>query len=40
MSDVRLFITGNHADKPLPPARSVTLAGYVDDVRPWVARGA
>jgi hypothetical protein len=23
---------------PLPPARDVTLTGYVDDVRPWVAR--
>jgi len=36
--DVRLFITGDHAGKPLPPADSITLTGYVDDVRPLVAR--
>ena len=35
---MRLFITGNHASKPLPPTRNVTLTGYVDDVRPLVAR--
>ncbi len=36
--DVHLYITGNHADKPLPPADGVTRTGYVDDVRPLVAR--
>jgi len=35
---VRLFITGDHAGKSLPPAGNVTLTGYVDDVRPLVAR--
>jgi len=36
--DVRLSITGDHAGKPLPLAGNVTLTGYVDDVRPLVAR--
>jgi glycosyltransferase involved in cell wall biosynthesis len=35
--DVHLIITGNHADMPLPEAENVTLAGYVDDVRPYIA---
>ena len=38
MFDVCLFITGDHAGRPLPPAGNVTLAGYVDDVRPLMAR--
>lgn len=36
--DVRLTITGDHANLPLPPATNVTLAGFVDDVRPLVAQ--
>ena len=35
--EVSLTITGDHADKPLPAARNVTLTGFVDDVRPHVA---
>jgi glycosyltransferase involved in cell wall biosynthesis len=34
---VRLVITGDHANLPLPPAENVTLTGYIDDVRPAVA---
>jgi len=37
---VRLIITGDHADLPLPPADNVTLTGFVDDVRPLVAAAA
>lgn len=36
--DVRLAITGDHANLPLPPADNVTLTGFVDDVRPLIAR--
>ncbi len=36
LSGVHLTITGNHADKPLPPASNVTLTGFVDDVRPYI----
>jgi glycosyltransferase involved in cell wall biosynthesis len=35
--DVRLTITGDHADLPLPRAENVTLTGFVDDVRPLIA---
>ncbi len=35
--DVRLTITGDHANLPLPPADNVTLTGYVADVRPLIA---
>ena len=38
--EVELLITGDHAGKPLPPAASVTLTGFVDDVRPLVAGAA
>jgi glycosyltransferase involved in cell wall biosynthesis len=38
--DVRLTITGDHADRQLPPARNVSLTGLVDDVRPLVASSA
>jgi glycosyltransferase involved in cell wall biosynthesis len=34
---VRLSITGDHADLPLPPAGNVVLTGFVDDVRPLIA---
>jgi glycosyltransferase involved in cell wall biosynthesis len=36
--EVHLSITGNHAGLPLPPATGVTLTGFVDDVRPLIAR--
>jgi len=36
--EVRLTITGDHADLPLPPATNVTLTGLIDDVRPRVGR--
>lgn len=35
--DVQLSITGDHANLPLPPARNVTLTGFVPDVRPLIA---
>jgi glycosyltransferase involved in cell wall biosynthesis len=35
--EVRLTITGDHADRPLPPVDGVTLTGFVDDVRPLIA---
>jgi glycosyltransferase involved in cell wall biosynthesis len=35
---IRLTITGDHANLPLPPARNITLTGFVEDVRPLVAR--
>jgi glycosyltransferase involved in cell wall biosynthesis len=37
VTDVRLLITGDHADLPLPPTDNLTLTGFVDDVRPLVA---
>jgi polysaccharide biosynthesis protein PslH len=36
--DVHLTITGNHADLPLPPNAAITKTGFVDDVRPLIAR--
>jgi glycosyltransferase involved in cell wall biosynthesis len=36
--DVHLTITGNHQNRTLPPASNVTLTGFVDDVRPLIAR--
>lgn len=36
--EVRLTITGDHANRPLPPASNVILTGFVDDVRPVIAR--
>ncbi|MFN8487859.1 MAG: glycosyltransferase [Caldilineaceae bacterium] len=38
MPEVRLTITGEHANLPLPPASNLTLTGFVDDVRPLVAQ--
>ena len=35
--DVQLSITGDHANLPLPPANNVTLTGFVDDIRGWIA---
>jgi glycosyltransferase involved in cell wall biosynthesis len=35
--DIQLSITGDHANLPLPPANNVTLTGFVDDIRSWVA---
>lgn len=37
MPDVRLVITGDHADRPLPPTQNVELTGHVEDVRPYIA---
>lgn len=37
---VRLIITGDHADLPLPPADNVTLTGFVDDVRSLIEAAA
>lgn len=36
--DVHLTITGDHGNLPLPTRRGVTLTGFVDDVRPYIAR--
>lgn len=36
--DIHLIITGDHGGRPLPPATNVTLTGFVDDVRPIVAK--
>lgn len=36
--DVHLSITGNHANRPLPSTDNITLTGFVDDVRPLIAR--
>ena len=35
--DMQLSITGDHANLPLPPANNVTLTGFVDDIRSWIA---
>lgn len=35
--DAHLLITGDHAGLPIPNMRNVTLAGYVDDIRPLIA---
>ena len=35
--DIRLTITGDHNNLPLPPAANVTLTGFVDDVRPLIS---
>jgi len=34
---IRLVITGDHGDLPLPSTTNVTLTGYVDDVKPLIA---
>lgn len=34
---VRLIITGDHGNRPLPPASDVTLTGVVDDIREYIA---
>ncbi len=36
--DVNLTITGDHENLPLPYLDNVTLAGFVEDVRPLIAR--
>jgi glycosyltransferase involved in cell wall biosynthesis len=35
--ETRLVITGDHANRPLPPAPNITLAGYVDDIKSRIA---
>jgi glycosyltransferase involved in cell wall biosynthesis len=35
--DVRLRITGDHANLPLPPDENIELTGFVKDVRPLIA---
>ncbi len=35
--DVHLYITGDHANLPLPPAENVTLTGFVDDIQTLIA---
>ena len=36
-TEVQLTITGDHANLPLPEEDSVTLTGFVDDIRPLIA---
>jgi glycosyltransferase involved in cell wall biosynthesis len=36
--DVKLVITGDGADRTLPPATNLTQTGHVDDVRPLIAQ--
>jgi polysaccharide biosynthesis protein PslH len=38
--DVKLVITGDHANLPLPVSTGVTLTGFVEDIRPFIARSA
>lgn len=38
--DAHLIVTGNHANLPLPPSGNITLAGFVEDVKPLIASGA
>ncbi len=38
--DVKLVITGDHADLPLPVSSGVVLTSFVDDIRPLIARSA
>jgi len=35
--DVRLIITGDHANLPLPSLENVILAGYVEDIKSLIA---
>jgi glycosyltransferase involved in cell wall biosynthesis len=35
--DVRLIITGDHANLPIPVMKNVTLTGFVEEVRPLIA---
>lgn len=35
--DVHLSITGDHANMPVPSANNVTLTGFVDEIRSWIA---
>lgn len=37
-SDVHLSITGNHGSRSLPQTRNVSLTGFVNDIRPIIAR--
>lgn len=36
--DVRLFITGDHMNRALPPVSNITLTGFVEDIHPLIAR--
>jgi glycosyltransferase involved in cell wall biosynthesis len=36
----KLMITGYHGGRPIPPTSNVTLTGYVEDVRPFIARSS
>jgi polysaccharide biosynthesis protein PslH len=35
--ETEIIITGDHKGLPLPPANKMTLTGFVDDVRPYIA---
>lgn len=38
--DVRLIVTGDHMDLPLPKKPNVTLSGFVDDIRPYISQAS
>jgi polysaccharide biosynthesis protein PslH len=40
IADVKLVITGDHAYLPLPITNGVTLTGFVEDIRPFIAHSA
>ena len=35
--DAHLYITGDHANLPLPPVKNLTLTGFVDDIQSLIA---
>jgi polysaccharide biosynthesis protein PslH len=37
LPDVRLLVTGDHANLPLPSVSNITLTGYVEDIKPVIA---
>jgi glycosyltransferase involved in cell wall biosynthesis len=37
---VELLITGDHANLPLPPSPNLTLTGFVEDIKPYIASAA
>jgi len=37
---IKLMITGNQGSRPVPPLANVTLTGFVEDVRPLIARSS
>ncbi len=40
LPEIKLTITGDHDDLPLPSRNNVNLTGYVDDIRSYIARSS